>query len=640
MTSSPAPDRVTGRRRVLLALAACLLIALIIIIASRLHRGLEVSASAAVSVVTAEVLEAGAARPEMPPPTGSWHSITLPDNWDGRRPDYRGYVWYRFALPPSARQWQRPAVYLPAAGMNAELWLNGERVGGAGHMSMPVSRHFYTPQLIELPRSAMAGAGDGQLLVLLAGYPGYRSGLAPVWLGEHDDLYDAFRMRRFWQTEGNAATIIVNITIAVFVLVIGWRDREHRAYVWFGAAALVWALRNLNYWVTNPAIPDLLFAELCVSGAAWFTALFAIFALRFAEANQPGYRGPRWLPITALVYAVLATLYFVSAADYGRANAGFAALAAVGVALTAWSMLRLVLLAIARPSADIAAVACGALIYLVFLLNDYEIGTNSSSLGEIFLRQYASLPLFFAITATFAQRYMRSLQRTRDLAASLQSQVDAQRLQLERSFEQLREAEREQARTQERARVMGDLHDGLGMHLATALRQARAQDAPRDVLASTLQDCMDELRVAVDSLDEHERDPLALLGSLRFRMAPRFEALGVRLDWKVADDLRELPVLDPSSALHLLRLVQEALGNALKHSGASVVTMSLGSTADGTLIQIADNGSGFDPATVRHGRGMGTLQSRARRIEAELTWQRVPSAMTLSLLLPNAKAAS
>ena len=326
----------TGRRRVLLALAACLLVALIIIIASRLHRGLEVSASAAVSVVTAEVLEAGAARPEMPPPTGSWHSITLPDNWDGRRPDYRGYVWYRFALPPSARQWQRPAVYLPAAGMNAELWLNGERVGGAGHMSMPVSRHFYTPQLIELPRSAMAGAGDGQLLVLLAGYPV----IAAVW-----PRYGWVNMTICTTPSGcvasgpngNAATIIVNITIAVFVLVIGWRDREHRAYVWFGAAALVWALRNLNYWVTNPRFPISLFAELCVSGAAWFTALFAIFALRLRGGQSARLPGPRWLPKTALVYAVVATLYFVSAADYGRANAGFAALAAVGVALTAWA---------------------------------------------------------------------------------------------------------------------------------------------------------------------------------------------------------------------------------------------------------------------------------------------------------------
>jgi len=37
---------------------------------------------------------------------------------------------------------------------------------------------------------------------------------------------------------------------------------------------------------------------------------------------------------------------------------------------------------------------------------------------------------------------------------------------------------------------------------------------------------------------------------------------------------------------------------------------------------------------------MGTLQSRARRIGAELTWQRAPSAMTLSLLLPRAKPAS
>jgi len=556
LTTSPDVKRSAGRRRVLVVLALCMASALTLIAISRLHGAREVAAPSATLIDTAEASVAGAAYPLEAPGADSWRPTTLPDNWDGRRPDYRGYVWYRLPLPPAAAGWQRPAVDLPAAGMNAELWLNGERIGGAGYMNMPVSRHFYTPQLIELPRSAVANAGSGQLLVLLAGYPGYRSGLAPVWLGEHDDLYDAFRVRRFWQTEGNAVTIVVNITIALFVLVIGWRDREHKAYVWFAAAALVWALRNLNYWVTNPVVPDLLFAELCVSGAAWFTALFAVFALRFAETNQPGYRGPRWLPLAAIGYAAIATAYFVSASDYARANAGFAVLAAVGVTLTAWSMLRLVLLAFARPSVDMTAVACGALIYLVFLLNDYEIGTNNSSLGEIFLRQYASLPLFFAITATFAQRYMRSLQRTRELAESLQSQVDAQRRQLEQSFEQLREAEREQARTQERARVMGDLHDGLGMHLATALRQARAHDAPRDVLASTLQDCMDELRVAVDSLDEHERDPLALLGSLRFRMAPRFEALGVRLDWKVADNLRGMPVLDPSSALHLLRLVQ------------------------------------------------------------------------------------
>ena len=148
------------------------------------------------------------------------------------------------------------------------------------------------------------------------------------------------------------------------------------------------------------------------------------------------------------------------------------------------------------------------------------------------------------------------------------------------------------------------------MHLATALRQARAQDAPRDVLASTLQDCMDELRVAVDSLTSTSGTAGFARLPCVFAWHPRFEALGVRLDWKVADNLHELPVLDRPRRCICCALCRR-LGNALKHSGASVVTMSLGSTADGTLIQIADNGSGFDPSTVRHGRGMGTLQSRA-----------------------------
>lgn len=626
----------TARLRAATALALCMVLVFVLIVVSHRNPADEVKAAGAYSVLRAQVVEAGRDYPDRPPPAdNAWKPASLPDNWDGQRPDYEGYIWYGIVMPEAATRWQRPALYLPAAGMNAEVWLNGHRSGGAGRMRSPVSRHFYTPQLIELsPGLVNAATGTNELWILVAGHPGYRCGLAPVWLGEHDDLQGAWRQRRFWQTEGNAATIVINLSIAVFVLLVGWRDPAHSAYRWFGAAAVVWALRNLNYWVTNPFIPDLLFAELCVSGAAWFVALFSIFAMRFAEMHQRGYQGPRWLQAGALTYAVIATLYFLSSDNYARANAGFALLAAIGVGLTIWSMVRLVSLAFVRPTTHLIAVACGAMIYLLLLLNDYAIGINSASLGEIFMRQYAALPLFVAITATLAKRYGDAMRRTRELAASLQSQVEAQRRQLEHSYEQLRDAEREQARAQERARVMGDLHDGLGMHLATALRQVRMDGLPRDQLASSLQDCLDELRVAVDSLDEQERDPLSLLGSLRYRMAPRFEALGVRLDWQVAADLHDLPVLDPSQALHLLRIVQEILGNALKHSQATVVTLSLSSTAQGTLIRISDNGRGFDPHAVAKGRGLGHLQSRAQHLGSRLEWQRHERGITLSMVLP------
>jgi signal transduction histidine kinase len=577
---------------------------------------------------------AGRGYPERLPMANYWEPAQLPDNWDGNRKGFSGYVWYRLEVPQKVRTWHRPTLYVPAAGMNAELWLNGRRVDGAGRMTGQVSRHFYTPQLMEIPPALLEESNEMYLLVV--GYPGYRCGLAPVWLGEHDALFDAWRQRRFWQVEGNAATIVINLSMAVFVLLMGFRDRTQSAYLWFGASAVVWAMRNLNYWVTNPIIPDLLFAKLCVSGSAWFVALFAIFSMRFTEAHFPGYRGPRWFKTFALAYALIATTHFLLAPDYASANSGFMLLSLIGIGLTLWSVWRLLRLAWTLRTTHLVAVAAGATTYLLLLLNDFSIGTDTSNLGEVFMRQYAALPLFIAITTTLGSRYREALQSSQELAASLQTQVEQQRKQIQHSFDQLRDAEHEQTRAQERARVMGDLHDGLGMHLATALRQVRNPDLPRELLASSLQDCLDELRVAVDSLDEQERDPLSLLGSLRFRMAPRFESVGMRLEWKVADDLPDLPMLDASGALHLLRIVQEILGNALKHSHATLVTLSLTQNNGAAVIAIVDNGRGFDPSTVSQGRGLGHLQTRAAQLGAQLHWLTAPVGASVKLTLPNA----
>ena len=582
----------------------------------------EIDDPRATRLTQALAVEAGATYPGPPPAAdAAWSATPLPDNWDGRRPAYAGYVWYRLQVPPDLAQHPRPTIYLPAAGMNAELWVNGTRLGGPGRMTPQLSRHFYTPMLFELPRSMLLGDGRPvRIDVLVVGHPGYRCGLAPAWAGDYTPLQAAARWRGFWQNTGTLITIVLNLAIGVYVLLIWWRERSHTAFAWFGAAVIVWALRNLNYVVTDPPLPDLLFAELCVSGAAWFTALFAIFALRFAQAEDPAYRGPRWLVPAALAYALLASAYFLSADDYAQANAGFAAFALVGIGFTVWSQWRLVRLAWAVRRSELVAIAFSAMMYLVLLVNDYAIGIDRSSLGEVFIRQYAALPLFAAITATLARRYLDALREARETAASLHSQVQAQRVQIERSFDALKDAEREQARAQERARLMGDLHDGLGLHLVTALRQARSAVATREAVALTLQDCLDDLRVAIDSLDTQERDPLSLLGSLRFRMAPRFQSMGLRLDWQVALDIGELPALDAEGALQLLRIVQEALTNALKHSGAKVVLMSLSQSAAGTVIEVADDGVGFDPVRVKPGRGMGQLQARAARLGAQLMW--------------------
>lgn len=457
-------------RRIVLALLVVLPMVVWLLVARQEQRP-EISDPRAFPVSRAASIEVGRDPPGAMPATGlAWRATRLPDNWDGRRTGYEGYVWYRLEDVPPLADFGRPVVYLPSVGMNADIRVNGHRLGAPGRMTPPVSRYHYTPQLIPVPPTlARTDGRPDEILVLVYGYPGYRSGLGRVWIGEHEPLHAAWRQRTHLQNTGTLVTSVLNGAIGVFVLLIWWRERSHVAHAWFGIAALVWGARNLVLYVIEPPLPDLLWAELTVTGAVTFTGLFAMFSMRFSEQELPGYRAPRWLPPFIAVYVAVCAVHFLSSPSYQSANAGFAALAIVGIALTAWSQWRLVRLAWQRPDAELIAVAGGAAFYLVLLIRDYTIGIDKQSLGEIYLRQYAALPLFVAITATLARRYLVALARARELSATLQSKIDEQRRLLEESFAKLRIVERDRELATERARLMGELHDGVGLHLITAL---------------------------------------------------------------------------------------------------------------------------------------------------------------------------
>ena len=129
-----------------------------------------------------------------------------------------------------------------------------------------------------------------------------------------------------------------------------------------------------------------------------------------------------------------------------------------------------------------------------------------------------------------------------------------------------------------------------------------------------LTDCLDDLKLTIDSMEPVEADLLLLLATLRFRLEPRLEGSGVGLLWEV----RELPALEwlnPSSALHILRIVQESIANILRHTRATEIRVGTTVVADGVEVRIADNGGGFDvAAALGHGGGrQGQLALRRRR---------------------------
>jgi signal transduction histidine kinase len=106
------------------------------------------------------------------------------------------------------------------------------------------------------------------------------------------------------------------------------------------------------------------------------------------------------------------------------------------------------------------------------------------------------------------------------------------------------------------------------------------------------------------------------------------------LDWDI-HDLPELPWLEPPDALHVLRLVQEALANVLKHARADRVRLATRASEDHVKIYIEDNGCGFDLNTATLGRGLRNQNRRAGYLGGELKIESVQGKGTcLKLCLP------
>jgi signal transduction histidine kinase len=243
--------------------------------------------------------------------------------------------------------------------------------------------------------------------------------------------------------------------------------------------------------------------------------------------------------------------------------------------------------------------------------------------------------LLIALGAALIDRFVRSLAEVEKTNTELESRIHEREQMLKRNFDRLRESERVKASAQERQRIMQDMHDGLGSQLLSSLMLVERGALTNEQVAQILRESIDDMRLAIDALAAEDSDLLSALGNMRFRMEPRLKAAGMELQW----DARGLPEeldIDPDAVLPVLRIVQEALTNAIKHSRARAVRVTLGVDHDGDAqwlsIRITDNGRGLAAGTSGSGRGMLNMRNRAGKIGALLKVETVPGAGTMILL--------
>jgi signal transduction histidine kinase len=186
-------------------------------------------------------------------------------------------------------------------------------------------------------------------------------------------------------------------------------------------------------------------------------------------------------------------------------------------------------------------------------------------------------------------------------------------------------------REEERQRLTRDLHDGLSGHLVSIIALSECGADPHAVERAA-RAALDDLRFVINSLDIGDRDlPLAMAG-FREKLEPQLRRLGITLDWSM-EKLPDISGVTPGNALSILRILQEAVTNALKHgSSLGIISIRGIPAAAGAAITIGNSSGPGDQ--VGSGRGLNNMLRRAQALGGGIDFERSADRAILTLNLP------
>jgi signal transduction histidine kinase len=562
-----------------------------------------------------------------PPDSAAWQPVTLPEFWPSTRPKVFGTAWYRLRVELPAQPDGPQAVMVARLSTVGAVYVNGRLVGQNGEWGQEPTLRWSA--LVLYPFDAgLLRAGANEVHVRLWVHPDWKGRLAGVRIGDNAAVVQAFEHERFlWITVTQMAGVF-SLTIGIGTLLIWLQRRREEVFGYFCIGALSMGLVFADAlgwlaWAPQPITEHVVWFFILVPGQV---ALF-VYCLRFADWRWPRTERAIWL-LTAVAWLV-----DESGVLFGHALPGSEENPLFGLPL--WE------LSLAAQSALMAYVwyrkpgLDSALLTLAHVYSTLAVawGILHGDLGGVGVRITNLVPLFFVMGWIVTRRFARSLTDAERLNATLERRVEAKRAELASRAEQVQQLTRQQALADERRRIMTDMHDGIGGQLISALSLVEHGNATPQQIAGALRECIDDLRLTVDSMEPIDHDLLPALGNLRYRLDARLRAIGVTLDWH-AEDLPKLARLTPQHVLHVLRILQEAFTNIIKHARADTISVDAGVDPAGSsvLIRVRDNGRGFDGEG--RGRGLANMHQRARAIGGALQIVPSPQGTILSLSLP------
>ena len=509
-----------------------------------------------------------------------------------------------------------------------------------------------------VPLDTLRGASDGTALYYMLPTSRLRVGqneiqvfvetqstilaLAPYHIGPATEAARATNMVNLITNNVPIIAISFLIFATLLCFVTNWPSEDRQRIRSLMLLMSTWAART--YFITFQTPFELPF--LITSFIYYLLEVSVIFA--FARHLLAGEaKTARWMQwLTWCWLAILAYLLIIT-------TAGFVVGPAVRYWFKALAYLNSTLLLVLALS-GLAALAWGVAVRrdgrwlerlaLMFCLLALSVDAGDSSFdlsvpfaSHLALTFYAAAPagllLGLGVVASIAREASEARRTVVQSNEILAAKLTEQNAELERSYDAQKQVLGRQVMLEERQRIVRDMHDGIGGQLLGLMMQVRSRGVEQKQVEEGLQSSIADLRLIVDSMDTADEGLAETLRSFDHRVRPQVEAAGMAFNAEHGlDDGTSGP--GPRPTLQILRILQEAVTNAMRHSGATQVALASGKGDDGHVwLSIKDNGKGM-PEEIKGGRGLTSMRSRAEAVGGSLDIQSDASGTLLLLKLP------
>ena len=519
-------------------------------------------------------------------------------------------------------------LHVPFFEQRLELKLNGSKIYDSAQIrpwvgpisSLTALAYLPPPELIE---------GENSIEMIVMNGPAPVGAISPVLIGTKRQLERLYLVRRYLNETIPPIIFGLEVFVAFASLIVFALRPQDKIFGWLGM--MMAAVTAIAFFGLSNLIP------LVKPYARYATAIVpfgGIGLFGFARMLSGREVSARWFPVSI----ALSILLFLGI--YLGISPGFLGFYAVIPALAlciAASLFYLANATLRDPRLEVVLFSIGLLIVAAGTLNDLMMRSGYFSNG-IFLAQITRVVPLTAI-AIFIVRHQSSIADALDASATtLKETLREKENELHQYYQAQHEMDQAKTLVEERLRITADLHDGVAGHLATIAALSEQTPPQTETIKQTSRNALLDLRMIIDALSVPNGDLMFYLGLFRDRCVDPLAALGVEINWSMTK-LPETDTVSRESALNVMRILQEAVNNALRHGDLKKLSIVGKPSEDGGIEISVVNTSGEKDGPEDHanssGIGLVSMQNRAEALGGRTEFHKTATGAELRLFLPS-----